>query len=84
MSFGVRCSIKCVLKMFLAKPFLYWRSFEKPDALAVAAAWIAADSFTHCQLQRLVFHIKATIHPNAIHKLLDNFFGAAWIRFELG
>ena len=79
-----RCGIQGVLKMFLTKPSLHGRSLEKPDALAVAAAWIAADSFAHSQLQKLVSHIKTKIHPNAIHKFLDDFSGAARIRLELG
>jgi hypothetical protein len=70
--------------MFLAKPSLYGRSIEKSNALKVAAMWIAADSLAHSQLQRLVSPIRTTIHPNAIHKLLDDFPSTVWARLELG
>jgi hypothetical protein len=83
-SFRFCRGIQDVLKMLLTKPSLHWRSIEKPDALEVAATRIAADSPAHSQLQRLVSHIKSTIRPNAIYKLLDDFSGAAWIRLELG
>jgi len=36
------------------------------------------------QLQRLVSDIEVAIQPNAVHKVLGDLSGAAWIRFELG